>query len=102
MKEIIAGRSESIKGETRQSRAIELFQRGGFERLSRDVIIVENHKNRAEYTVDLAHLSCGCEDFNQHHHIEGFCCKHILAAKMWRDWLRGMARDLAPYFGSVA
>ncbi len=84
---------------TRQSRGLELFREGAFERISRDpeTWIVETSYGSAN-EVEIDRRRCSCKDFEYHWHIDGFQCKHLVAARMYRAWLRKSARALAPVF----
>lgn len=89
---------EHRERETRQTRGIELYERGAFERVSSEVWIVENPKTRGVYTVNLEKATCSCSDFEHHGHIPEFTCKHILACGMKSEWFKRTARALAPIF----
>lgn len=84
----------------RWSRGQELVEEGAFERISRTVFIVES-PNGGVYLVKLSGY-CECEDHKYHAHIEGFCCKHVIAARRYSEWLAKSARALAPMFDEVA
>jgi hypothetical protein len=94
--------AQGERGRTRQQRGIDLFLRGGFERSGRDFWIVENPDTRAVYEVDTARNRCTCRDFEMHGHIDGFLCKHAVAANLKAHWLKKNARELAGFFGGEA
>jgi hypothetical protein len=80
---------------TRETRGLELYKRGGIERVARDLYIVPSRsRRRVEYLVDLseARESCECED----HHRNGGPCLHAYAALLYRAWTRRAARTIAP------
>lgn len=80
---------------TREDRGLELYRRGGIERISRDVYIVPSRTHRrVDYLVDLAEDAprCECED----HQRNGGPCLHAYAAMLYRAWLRRAARTIAP------
>jgi SWIM zinc finger len=78
---------------TRESRGLELYRRGGIERIARDVYLVPSCSRRgADYLVDLAAESCECADHQRH----GGPCKHAYAALLYRAWIRRAARTIAP------
>ncbi len=85
-------------GETRQSRGVELFYEGAFERISSEVFIVEGPTSDGAYTVNLERMSCDCQDFEYHRHVDGFVCKHIIGTGLYAAWLRKSAKVIAPIF----
>jgi hypothetical protein len=77
---------------TREQRGLELYRRGGIERISRDVFIVPSRsRRRVEYFVDLERQSCECRD----HQRTGAACLHIYAAMLYQAWIRRSARIVA-------
>jgi hypothetical protein len=77
---------------TREQRGLELYRRGGIERVARDLYIVPSRtKRRVEYLVDLAGESCECRDHNR----TGGPCLHVYAAMLHQAWLRRAARTIA-------
>ena len=89
-------------GENRRRRGQELYERGVFERITRDVFVVQNPKTMGVYTVNLERVSCTCSDFEHHGHIPEFKCKHIYGVERYAAWVRKTARALAPFFGGEA
>jgi hypothetical protein len=78
---------------TRETRGLELYKRGGIERIARDLYIVPSRtRGRVEYLVDLEDQSCECEDYKRH----GEPCLHAYAAMLYRAWIRRAARTIAP------
>ena len=88
---------------TRQGRAIQLFHDAAFDRISKtpEVWVVET-TYRSVNEVNLDAVTCTCKDQEHHGHIEGFMCKHLIAANLFSAWLRKSARDLSGYFGGGA
>jgi SWIM zinc finger len=77
---------------TREERGLELYRRGGIERISRDAFIVPSRsRRRVEYLVDLDRQSCECRD----HQRTGGPCKHVSAAMLYQAWIRRSARVVA-------
>lgn len=87
---------------TRQSRGIDLYLAGGFERTGKDLWLVENPANRSVYEVDTARNRCNCPDDKKFRHISGFLCKHTIAVNLKAAKLRKAARDLTGFFGGEA
>jgi predicted nucleic acid-binding Zn finger protein len=87
----------------RYQRAIDLFWDAAFERTSKspEVWVVETSYGSIN-EVDLDRGLCSCKDFEMHTHINGFRCKHVIAADLKSRWLRKNVRELAPYFGGEA
>ena len=83
---------ESATTDTRAARGLELYRRGGIERIARDLYIVPSRsQRRLEYFVDLERQSCECRD----HQRTGAACLHIYAAILYHAWLRRSARIVA-------
>jgi len=78
---------------SRELRGLEIFHRGGIERIGRDLFIVPSC-SRGEYLADLDAEACSCPDYRSRRKA----CKHVYAATLFRAWLRGTARRLAPMF----
>ncbi len=77
---------------TREQRGLELYRRGGIERIARDLYIVPSRtQKRVEYLVDLERQSCECRD----HARTGAACLHIFAAMLYAAWIRRAARTIA-------
>jgi SWIM zinc finger len=77
---------------TRERRGLELYRRGGIERIARDLYIVPSHtRRRVEYLVDLERQSCECRD----HQRTGGPCKHVYAAMIYQAFIRRSARIVA-------
>ncbi len=77
---------------TREARGLELYRRGGIDRISRDVFLVPSCTRRGvDYLVDLERQSCECRD----HHRTGGPCKHVYGAMLFQAWLRRTARALS-------
>ncbi len=84
---------------TREARGLELYRRGGIERIARDLYIVPSRTRRgAEYLVDLERQSCDCRD----HARTGGPCLHVYAALIYRAHLRRAARIIAPVLEALA
>lgn len=84
--------SASARPSTREQRGLELYRRGGIERISRDTFIVPSRsRRRVEYLVDLDRQSCECRD----HQRTGRPCKHVYAAMLYQAWVRRSARVVA-------
>jgi SWIM zinc finger len=86
---------------TREQRGLELYRRGGIERIARDLYIVPSRTRRgAEYLVDLAAAAprCECADHKRH----GGPCLHAYAALIYRAHLRRAARVIAPVLADAA
>lgn len=84
---------------TREQRGLELYRRGGLERIARDLYIVPSRtRRRAEYLVDLAGETCECAD----HDRNGGPCLHAYAAMLYRAHLRRAARTIAPVLADDA
>lgn len=96
------GSGNDSAGANRQTRGIELFQDGAFERISRDVYIVQGPKSNGEYTVNLERVTCTCKDFEHHGHVPAFVCKHLIGAFLYREWIQRSAKIIAPIFGGDA
>jgi SWIM zinc finger len=78
---------------TREQRGLELYRRGGIERIARDLYLVPSRtKRRVEYLVDLERQGCDCRD----HARTGGPCLHVYAAMLYRAHLRRAARIIAP------
>ena len=78
---------------TREARGLEIYRRGGIERIARDLYIVPSRtRRRVEYLVDLEHHGCQCVD----HQKTGGPCLHVYAAMLYRAWIRRAARTIAP------
>ena len=83
---------ESTRTDTREGRGLELYRRGGIERIARDLYIVPSRtERRVEYFVDLERQSCECRD----HARTGGPCKHVYAAMLYQAWIRRSARVVA-------
>jgi hypothetical protein len=85
---------------TRESRGLTLYlDRGSeFTRVSRDVYLVPSCSHRrVEYLVDLNAGTCECFDSRERRHH----CKHLYAARLYRAWLRRVARIVAPMLEDV-
>jgi len=83
---------EPTRADTRAARGLELYRRGGIERISRDAFIVPSRtRRRVEYFVDLERETCECRD----HARTGAPCLHTYAAMLYRAWLRRSARVVA-------
>jgi hypothetical protein len=66
---------------TREQRGLELYRRGGIERIARDIYIVPSRsRRRVEYLVDLECQSCECRD----HQRTGGACLHVYAAMLYQ------------------
>jgi hypothetical protein len=77
---------------TREARGLELYRRGGIERIARDLYIVPSRtRRRAEYLVDLERETCECRD----HTRTGRPCLHMYAAMLYQAWIRRSARVVA-------
>ena len=77
---------------TREERALELYRRGGIERIARDIYMVPSRsRRRVEYDGDLALERCQCRD----HRRSGGLCLHIYAATVYRAHLQAAARAVA-------
>ena len=77
---------------TREQRGLELYHRGGIERIARDLYLVPSRtRRRVEYFVDLARQFCECRG----HARTGAPCKHVYAAMLYQAWLRRSARVVA-------
>jgi SWIM zinc finger len=77
---------------TREQRGLELYRRGGIERIARDLYIVPSRtRRRVEYFVDLERQSCECRD----HQRTGGACMHIYAAMLYQAWIRRSSRVVA-------
>jgi hypothetical protein len=79
---------------TRETRGLELYRRGGIERVGRDLYVVPSRtQKRVEYLVDLSagEGRCRCRD----HARTGEPCLHIYAATIYRAHLRAAARTIA-------
>lgn len=101
-RESIAKSGARDGGETgRQRRGIDLFYDGYFERLSRDVFLVQGITSSDPHIVDLSHDECDCKDFYHHKHIEGFLCYHLIGTNLYAEWLRQSTKVIAPIFGRV-
>ncbi len=85
---------------TREQRGLELYRRGGIERIARDLYIVPSRtRRRVEYVVDLAAAPrCECAD----HKRNGGPCLHAYAALIYRAHLRRAARIIAPVLADAA
>ena len=84
--------SASAHPSTREQRGLELYRRGGIERIARDLYIVPSRtRRRVEYFVDLERQSCECRD----HRRTGDACMHVYAAMLYQAWLRRSARVVA-------
>ena len=80
---------------SRELRGLAIFHRGGIERAGCDLFIVPGCSGAAsEYLVDLDAEACNCPDYRSRRKA----CKHVYAATLFRAWLRGTARRLAPMF----
>ncbi len=81
---------------TRETRALELFRRGGLERIDRRglYVVPSRTRKRVEYLVDLERQSCECRD---HKRTGGRPCLHVYAAMLYASWIRRAARVVA-YF----
>jgi hypothetical protein len=77
---------------TRERRRLELYRRGGIDRVARDLYIVPSRsRRRVEYLVDLERQSCECRD----HARPCGPCKHVYAAMLYQAWIRRSARVVA-------
>ncbi len=82
---------------TREARGLELYRRGGIERIARDVYVVPACSTRSDYyRVRLDLPACTCKDFQRHAVEDEFACKHVFAALVYRAHLRRVARTVAP------
>jgi predicted nucleic acid-binding Zn finger protein len=82
----------------REQRGLELFKHGVFERHSENVWLVYNPERRTEHVVDLETGKCSCKDFVIHGHLEGFKCKHLIATRLYSEWIAKIAKRVAPAF----
>jgi hypothetical protein len=84
--------SAPARPSTREQRGLEVYRRGGIERIARDLYIVPSRTRwRVEYFVDLERQSCECRD----HQRTGAACLHIYAAMLYQAWIRRSARVVA-------
>lgn len=92
--------------QTRRMRAEMLVEDAVFERISprgEEPQVWRIHTPKGTvYDMEVDRQTCQCEDFARHSHLEGFRCKHLIALGIKRAWFKGMARDLAGYFGGEA
>ncbi|MDP9475648.1 MAG: SWIM zinc finger domain-containing protein [Actinomycetota bacterium] len=78
---------------TREQRGLEVYRRGGIDRISRDTFLVPSCTRwRVDYLVDLERQSCECRDYRR---TGGLPCKHIYGAMLFQAWLRRTARALS-------
>ncbi len=83
---------QETRQSTREQRGLELYRRGGLERIGRDTYLVPSRtRRRVEYLVDLERETCECRD----HHRTGGPCLHVYAAMLYRAWARRTVRVLA-------
>ncbi len=83
---------QEARHSTREARGLEIYRRGGIDRISRGVFLVPSCTRRGvDYLVDLERQSCECRD----HHRTGGPCKHVYGAMLFQAWLRRTARALS-------